>query len=547
MKRTAAALAVLVSLAVSADAFASETKRYLVATKRPFAQGAFRAVREAIRDGGAPLNLQGFRSFDGFAADLTAEDVAALSRSPEVRWIEPEIERHALDVLSPQSTPWGIDSVHAPGAWQARRSGEVNVVVIDTGVDYLHPDIAPMWAGGTRKIGSGSDPMDDNEHGTHVAGIVAASNNYFGVVGVAGVSGTRLWGVKVLDRWGSGTQGSVIAGIDWVLARKNEVGGRWVINLSLGAASSSNAERQSISNAIAAGIIVVAASGNGSSPGNPAAVVYPAAYPGVVSVGAIDDASAVASFSNQGPELELVAPGVDVMSTVPDFVGSVTSGAATYAAAQIEGSKRDNVSGSFVFCGLGKEGEFPAEVNGKIALIQRGEITFNAKTRRAKESGAIAVVIYNNVDDPALNFTLIDRDDTTPETEQQSIAYAWPVTLAVSKADGEALRAQGGTIDLTTFMVRDYVELNGTSMATPHVAGAAALLWAIAPEATDQQVITALTTTARDLGTPGQDSVFGFGAVDTEAAARQLAPAAFEPSTAPQTPTTGRRFGRRRG
>lgn len=541
MKRTAA-FAFLLSLLLTANAFAQETRQqYMVALKSPFARGGLKALKQTIDDAVTLHNVVGFRSFDGFAADLNEEELALVSASPEVRWVEPVMERHAFaGAYDPQSVPYGVDLVKAPAAWQAARTGEVNVVVADTGVDYLHPDIAPMWAGGTSMIsGTGGDPMDDNEHGSHVSGIIAASNNGYGVVGVAGVSGIRLWGVKVLNRWGNGTTVSIVSGIDWVISRKNAIGGRWVLNLSLGSSQQSSAEREAINRALAAGIIVVAASGNGSKPGIPAPVSYPAAYDGVVAVGAIDSASQIAEFSNQGPELDVVAPGVDVLSTLPAYLGSVTSDSTTYSAVQLDGSKRGTVSGPFVFCGLGKVGEFPSSVQGKIALIKRGEIKFAEKAKNALAAGATGVVIFNH-DDSEMNWTLIDT-----QNDPSSVSYPWPVTLGISKADGEALQAKGtGALVLDTFMVRGYAKFNGTSMATPHVAGAAALLWAVAPTASPQQVVNALTSTAKDLGAPGQDSVFGLGLIDVNAAAQQLAPAAFS-IPQPQGPTTGRRFGRR--
>lgn len=542
MKRSTAAVIVLLSFLIAAAAQAEETRRYLVGTKRPFAAGTLRAVLGAsareIRAG----NVEGLRSFDGFAIDLTEADAAALRRSGEIRFIEPVVERYALGRnYEGQTLPWGLTLINAPAAWAGHRSAEVNVVVADTGIDYTHPDLAPLYAGGMNALNSVSNARDDNGHGSHVAGIIAASDNQFGVVGVAGVSGIRLWAAKVLASNGKGTSESLIKSLDWAIAQKEALGGRWVMNFSLGAPTISVAEQQAFSRALAAGIVIVGASGNESTPDLPAAVVYPAAYQGVIAVGAIDSASGIADFSNQGPELDLVAPGVGVFST-----SRVNGGALTYVkqdgtfydAVPISGSRRATVIGEYVYCGLGKEGEFPPSVSGRIALIKRGDIRFSEKAKRAKEAGAIAVAIFNH-DASAMNWGLINDD------EPDSATYDWPLALGMTRQDGEALVARGSGTIMLTYTFDHYEELSGTSMASPHVAGALALLWALAPDATAETLAATLTTTAHDLGAAGRDNVYGAGIIDVEAAARQLAPSAFTTNSEPQRPTTGRRILRR--
>jgi subtilisin family serine protease len=338
----------------------------------------------------------------------------------------------------------------------------------------------------------------------------------------------------VLNSSGTGTTTRILHGLDWVVQQKLTLGGNWVVNMSLGGSSFSAAEQESFQHAADAGVIVVAASGNDSAAGAPAPVSYPAAYPSVFAVGAVDENSAVADFSNQGPELAVVAPGVHVLSTLPVGTGTAayfrTGGSEKFASA-LSGSPTGAITAPYVYCGLGRPEDFPADLSGKIALIQRGELFFGDKTRNAKERGAIAVAIYNN-DDSAISWTLVNDADPTTKT------YAWPLAVGITKADGEALKAQSsGTITVAND-TDDYGYLNGTSMSTPHVAGAVALLWALAPTATAAQVKSALLQTTVDLGTPGVDPVFGAGLINLNAAANRLAPAAFTPSR----PTTGRRF-----
>jgi serine protease len=533
MRRIAAAAAATLLLATGVSA--AVTQRYLVATKHPF------------RAGGAPArearNVDGFgAAFDGYAADLTSDEAAALEADAGVRWVEPVIERHAFAQPSrnpaAQTVPYGVTLVKAPQVWTATHSKIINVVVIDTGIDYRHPELAKIYAGGYNFVGGNADPLDDAGHGTHVAGTIAASNDSAGVVGVA--PDVRLWALKVLNASGSGTSESTIKAIDWVITRKNELGGNWVVNLSLGADRASNAEREAFRRTVAAGVLVVAASGNDSTASLIAPVAYPAAYEGVVSVGAIDDTLALASFSNQGPELDVVAPGVDVLSTLPLGTGSlawIDDASNRYMGNGLEGAKRGSVTAPYVSCGLGKTGDFPASVAGKIALIKRGEITFAEKTRNAMAAGAIAVAIFNS-DSSALSFTLWPTDDPTAKTTN------WPVTIAIAKADGEALAARNsGTITVAN-VADDYGFYSGTSMASPHAAGAAALLWSTAPTATASEVAAALRATATDLGASGFDNAFGAGVVNVLAATQRLAPGAFTtiPPPPPTAPTTGRRI-----
>jgi serine protease len=552
IKRTA--VTALLSVVVATFAIADESGRYVVALKR----GALRAEPSAlIRDvESAPRarRIASLSLINGFAADLTAAEAAAMKRSAGVRYVEPVVTRYALGRLSVrsdattrnllgQTTPFGLDMIRAREVWGVTRGETINVVVVDTGVDYKHPDLAPNWAGGYNVITKTNDPLDDHGHGTHVAGTIAAADNDFGVIGVA--PNVRLWGVKVLNSAGSGTSDKVIAALDWITARKNEMGGRWVVNLSLGSKESSAAEEEAFGEAVAEGLLVVAAAGNESTTTIPAPVGYPAAYPGVIAVGAVSDNSLRASFSNQGPQVSVVAPGVSVLSSMRvgsgEIAGVSTATAQQFLATGVEGSKRGTVSGEFVFCGLGRTADFPSNVAGRIAVIQRGEITFAEKTRAAKAAGATAVVIVNN-DDSAITWTLIAA------TDPLSATFDWPITIGVSKQDGARLLAARTQITVT-LRPDDYGEMSGTSMATPHVAGVAALLWGAAPAATAADLRGAIGATASDLGDTGVDPEYGAGLIDALNAAKRLAPSRFgapaTPAPEPEPEPTRRRTTRR--
>lgn len=199
--------------------------------------------------------------------------------------------------------PWGIKRVNAAGAWTHVTGAGVKVAVIDTGIDYTHPELAPNYKGGWNAVTQGPDPMDDQGHGTHVSGTVAAVRDGQGVAGVA--PRAELYGVKVLDKNGSGQYSWIVAGIEWAVDNKMQV-----INMSLGGRSGTAALAAAMTEAHKAGIAIVCAAGNDSG-----AVNYPAKYPEAIAVSASDSSDKLAYFSSKGPELSVIAPGVSVYST----------------------------------------------------------------------------------------------------------------------------------------------------------------------------------------------------------------------------------------
>ncbi|HSP13658.1 MAG TPA: S8 family serine peptidase [Thermoanaerobaculia bacterium] len=529
------------ALLFASTLFAAPTQRYIVATRSSMALPRATTLVREIEGTPQARDIQAFHVIHGFAAELTGDEAAKLRRSVEVDYVEPVVERHALelgaiesqaDVANPfgQVVPFGVDMVRAREVWPVTRGEGINVVVVDTGIDKTHPDLAGVYAGGYNTYDKSENPVDDNGHGTHVAGTIAAADNDIGVVGIA--PNVRLWSVKVLDAKGSGTTDKIIAALDWVLAKKNALGGDWVLNFSLGSSLPSGAERTAFGNAVANGLLICAASGNESTPTLPAAVGYPAAYDGVLAIGAIDSTKGVASFSNQGPELAVVAPGVNVLSTVPVGTGSVAgvlSNAGSISGAEIELSGRGTVTGPFVSCGLGRAGDFPASVKGRIAIIQRGQITFNEKTHNAVSAGATAVIIYNNDPASAITWTLKNDADPTATT------FNWPVTIGVSQADGQALLGNASGQITVTDRADDYESLSGTSMATPHAVGVAALVWSVAPLLPATQIASFLERDADDLGPTGFDPAYGNGLIDALNAAKAVAPSRFgiPPTTTP--------------
>lgn len=205
----------------------------------------------------------------------------------------------------PQVIPYGIARIGGP------ISGSVNVdvAVIDTGIDASHPDLNVIDGVNFAK---GKNWSDGNGHGTHVAGTIAAKNNDIGVIGVA--PGANLYAVKVLDNRGSGFTSDVIAGVNWVAANADTID---VANMSLGG-SASNTLNAAVENAVNAGVVFVVAAGNESTD---ACSKSPASAPSAITVSALDDRDGVsnndpfASFSNYGSCVDMIAPGVLILST----------------------------------------------------------------------------------------------------------------------------------------------------------------------------------------------------------------------------------------
>ena len=247
-----------------------------------------------------------FQFMDVLLVSLPEKAAEALSKNPNVAFVDEDAEVKAFA----QTTPWGITHINAHKAHSSNVTGSgVKVAVLDTGIDASHPDLN-VKGGASFISGEPNALVDTNGHGTHVAGTVAALNNTIGVVGVA--YNADLYAVKVLSASGSGTLSGIAQGVEWAIANNMDV-----INMSLGGSSGSSALQQAVDNAYASGIVVVAAAGNSGTKGRQNTMGYPARYSSVIAVGAVDSNNNRASFSSVGAELEVMAPGVSILSTVP--------------------------------------------------------------------------------------------------------------------------------------------------------------------------------------------------------------------------------------
>ena len=315
MRRIVIGFAALVCiLGLGMTAFAQDMGRYLVTVKGP--------LDEAVAKAGGRMVHQ-YHIVPGVAIEVPKAAVEGLRRNPNVVSIEPDVTVKALDKggIKPPKPPkgggteqssevleWNVDRIDADLAWGESTGSGVTVAVVDTGIDKYHPDLADNILGGLNFVYKGrkltpSKWDDDNGHGTHVAGIIAATDNEIGVIGVAPEA--KLYAVKVLDASGSGWLSDVVAAVELCVDDQMDV-----VNMSLGTTYDYPLLEQACQVAAEAGILLVAAAGNEG-----ADVLYPAAYSSVIAVGATYDSDDVPSWSNQGPELELAAPGVAVRST----------------------------------------------------------------------------------------------------------------------------------------------------------------------------------------------------------------------------------------
>ncbi len=277
--------------------------------------------------------------------------IAHLKADPSVTLAQPDYLYHATETIPNDpyyAQQWGPAKIAAPESWDVARGSAASnapvVAVIDSGVDYVHPDLATnMWTnpGGIGSCRAGTHgydalaqeagspyygldpciPFDDDGHGTHVSGIIgAAGNNGTGVSGVEWQA--RIMAVKFLDSSGSGDDVAAIAAINWVVDAKNHGVNVRVINASWGGSGDDTALDNAIQSANAAGILFVAAAGNGDNSGTPIDVdttpQYPCSTSGVLCVASSDPYDGLSWFSNYGAStVALAAPGECILSTVP--------------------------------------------------------------------------------------------------------------------------------------------------------------------------------------------------------------------------------------
>lgn len=448
--------------------------------------------------------------------------IAKVKKNSSVANVEPDYKRYFLA----QNQPWGISNTQSDQVNDSDASN-MTVCIIDSGYQQNNPDLNANNATGTNNSGTGNWYQAGGSHGTHVAGTIAAVNNSEGVVGVMPNTNVNLHIVKVFNAAGWGYTGDLVDAVD--TCKDN---GAKVINMSLGGAGSSTSERNSLQAAADSGILLVAASGNDGD----SSLSYPASYDSVMAVGALDQNGQHAEFSQFTSQVEISAPGEAILSTVAGDgrLGYITIGGSTYGNDEVVPQSRyvqngsdftitninGDATGVLASCTISGNSYSCNNVNGNICLAERNDNQKGSNypeinaAKACADAGASGIIVYSNGDRPGLqNPFLVDASSNVNVP-----------TVSVNRALGQQLSTQlGANVDLSVNGNQNYAYYNGTSMATPHVAGVAALAWSKNPTCTPTQVRDALKATAIDLDAPGRDNKTGYGLIQAKAASDALA------------------------
>lgn len=321
-------LMIFLLLAVSATAYGNNDCRRVIVL---FDDNVKPEAQDALIDKYG-YRLKHLHLINATVALLPPEAQTALARSPGVIGIEDDAAIFALNsktiAKSTQVLPWGISRINADRTWKVSIGSGIRVAVIDTGIDLSHPDLAVNIKDGFNAINHKASANDDNGHGTHIAGTIAAAGNDIGIIGVAPKA--ELYAVKVLDKTGAGKISDVTEGLQWAVDNHMQVA-----NMSLGTISYSRALDKAVKKAYNSGLIMVAAAGN-NGPGLDT-VNYPAKFSEVIAISATDENNLVTSYSSRGPEIDIAAPGNNIYSTY-NSGGYATFSGTSVAAPHVTGT-----------------------------------------------------------------------------------------------------------------------------------------------------------------------------------------------------------------
>jgi len=517
-------LSVAVALALGAlPALAlADNGRYIV----KFTEGHGQAGAAALHAAGANVVLE-LAPQNAVAARIPDHALPGLQHNPNIEYIEEDAIREPMALWSDrtrtspnanETVPYGIQMVQADLV-TSTNEGAKKICIIDSGYSDQHVDLKDGVTHATTS-GAGTWNKDSCGHGSHVAGTISATaGNNTGVVGV--IPGVQLYIVKVFgdDNLVDGGNCAWTYSSNLVSALNLcTAAGANITSMSLGGSVKSRTEDNAFASAYKNGVLNVAAAGNAGNK----TTSYPAGYASVISVAAVDANETVASFSQQNRDVELAAPGVGVLSTVPwtdtdtlSYSGGGASGGHVEFSGRTAGLSAPMVDGA--------QCTAAGAWSGKVVLCQRGTNSFLEKVNNVTAGGGLAAVIYNNVTSDATcgDFLGTLGDGNSSPTPAISVSCD-EGAAAVAKA-GNA----GTVVSLFNANSSGYEAWDGTSMATPHVSGVAALVWSCFPTLKNTDIRTALTNTARNLGAAGRDVAYGYGVVQAAAAVTSLGTSSF--------------------
>ncbi|MBY0123019.1 S8 family serine peptidase [Bacillus sp. S/N-304-OC-R1] len=507
----------------------SQTKANLANKRNQVKSEVSKAVKSS------QINREYDYVFSGFSVELEENEIPALLSVPGVKAVYPDVEYQATSlgegevISSEEYSPNMLNSapyIGANEAWETGYTGKgVKVAIIDTGVDYKHPDLEHAFGSykGWDLVDNDADPQETpagdprgeaTTHGSHVAGTVAANGYIKGVAPEA-----TLLAYRVLGPGGRGTTENVIAGIE-----KAVQDGADVMNLSLGNSLNDPDYATSIALDWAMAEGVVAVTSNGNSGPNNWTVGSPGTARDAISVGA-----------------------TQLPYNVYNAAVSTLNGD-SYPSAKVMGFPNDQALLSlndkefeFEYVGLGTEDEFAGkDLTGKIALIKRGDIPFVDKATNAKNAGAVGAIIFNHspgeqpdvpgTDVPTIKVSLEDGEKLLAQLEQGNNKVSFDISFASRVGETVADFSSRGPV-VSTWMIKPdvsapgvnivstvptndpanphgYGAKQGTSMASPHVAGAAALILQAHPNWSVQDVKAALMNTAETMTNPATGQAY---------------------------------------
>lgn len=504
-------LSALIAATITAASFSATAAndRYIIQVDNS-KKGVVKALAKKM---GGEINLD---SNGFFAATFSGQDLASvkgLLNNPHIKLIEEDQIRKPLAIYNDdagnpnaqQITPYGYYQAEADMVSLDLNAG-MKVCVIDSGLSSTNPDFDWARITGDNDSGTGNWYDAGGEHGTHVAGTIGAADNNMGVIGMA--PGVDMHIIKVFnaDGWGYSSDLAQAANLC-------SQAGANIINMSLGGGGANSTEENAFKAFRDAGGLSLAAAGND---GNNVRS-YPAGYSSVMMIGAADGDNNIADFS-QFPScttgkgkrqttdettcVEVTAGGVDTLSTFPAGtapISTLTADSAGFASSSMENF--GTAMGATYFMGTAEATD--AGADGKICVIDRGNVSFFDKVNNCEQSGGIGAVIVNN--EAGMLY------GTLGETNTSSI----PAVGAALEDRAALMAATNVTIEIES---GDYGYLSGTSMATPTVSGIAALVWSNHASCTGEEIRAALKATAQDAGAAGNDVYFGYGLVKAAAA-----------------------------